>query len=609
MSIYKKGINTLKNSRDIEYIMSNNSGIYMSQAVIGENVAPYHGLFIKQNDKHDEIYLSKVIEQIKIGTKLYSIKDLETSEEKFGGAEFLEEFDRYPLPCFKYNINDEVKFEKRYILSSDNVLCINYNIQNMSSEKVNIKILPLTNKRTLFSPKRESMLKLNTDKVKDGCKVTLSITERQYLYLKSDNTGFVLKPHYINGINYTYNLSKDEIKTYIEDVYVPGYFEFNIKANSNYTVSIYVALKDIDILNKEYDPINLYNNQVEKNKMMTLSIEDNFYELKLLSLSSGELNYIDSEHKRFVLLNSLPNIYRKSEHLKQTIKAIEGNYILLNKHKEAYRILDSIKYRIEKEKEEYTKLEYYELLFMYIEALSKYSNLEVASAKEKIDIYMYIREQIIQVLNLDKNDQILDESYIVTIDEKKYLSINIYWYNALKVYLNLSRDDDNYTEKIYKIAEKLKDNLIDLFYNEENRVLKYEANEEAYASSDMLLAMDLTYPLIHDKIAMKIIDTAFKELYTPYGIRMFSVKSGKYDGYVYPYLMASFVNGNLRQNGVTRATQKIAYNLVKELLMEINRKTVGAIKYRYDEKTKSAYGMPINSLTNAEIIRLYNMLI
>jgi len=108
---------------------------------------------------------------------------------------------------------------------------------------------------------------------------------------------------------------------------------------------------------------------------------------------------------------------------------------------------------------------------------------------------------------------------------------------------------------------------------------------------------------------MMIIDTAFKELYTPYGIRKFSVKSGKYDGYVYPHLMASFVNVNLRQNGVTRATQKIAYNLVKELLQEINKEVVGSIKYKYDEKTKKAYGMTINSLTNSEIIRLYNMLI
>ncbi len=609
MSIYKKGINTLDSVRNLEYVMSNNSGIYMSQAVIGENVAPYHGLFIKQNEKQDEIYLSKLIEQIKIGTKLYTISDLCTNEENYGGVEYLESFDRYPVPSFKYNINSEVCFEKTYTMSPDNVLCINYDIENMGTEKVNIKVLPLANKRNIFNPKRESMLKLNADKVEDGCKVTLSILEKKYLYLKSLESNFVLKPHYINGINYTYSLSKDDTKTYLEDVYVPGYFEFNIKPKSKFNVSIFVSLNDIDILKKEYNQRIMYNNQIEKNKMMTIGIDENFYELKHLALSAGELNYIDNEQKKFVLLNSMPNVYKNSEHLKQTIKSIHGNYILLNRNKEAYRILDSIKYRIEKEKEEYTKKDYYEILFMYIEALAKYFNLEVASAKEKIDIYMYVREKITEILNNDKDFNILDESYIVTIDDKKYLAVNIYWYNALKIYLNISEPNDEYASKVYEITEKLKDNLIDVFYDDENRVLKYEASEDAYASSDMLLAMDLSNPLIHDKIAMKVIDTAFKELYTPYGIRNFSIKSDKYDGYVYPYLMASFVNGNLRLNGVTRASQKIAYNLVKELLMEINKKTVGTIKYRYDEKSKKAYGMPINSLTNSEIIRLYNMLI
>ena len=388
----------------------------------------------------------------------------------------------------------------------------------------------------------------------------------------------------------------------------PGYFEFNVKPQKKQNVSIYVSLNDINIFDNRYDKDILFNMQIEKNKMMTLGIDENFHELKYLAMSASELNYIDNDNKKFVLLKSIPNNIKNAAKLKSLIKSIEGNYILLGKYKEAYRILDSIKHSIEKEKEEYTKLEYYETILIYIEALSKYASLDKCTSKEKIDIYMYIREKIVDILNLDDKNSILDESYVITIDGKKYLRINIYWYNALKIYLNLSKDDDDYINEVYKITERLKDNLIDAFFDDEARVLKYEASDKSYANSDMLLAMDLTYPLVYDKIAMKIIDTAFKELYTPYGIRKFSVQSEKYDGYVYPHLMAAFVNANLRQNGVTRATQKIAYNLVKELLAEINKKVVGTIKYMYDEKSKKAYGTTVDSITNAEIIRLYNML-
>lgn len=608
MSIYKKGINNLNKARDCEYIMTNNSGIYMCQTVIGENTAPYHSLFVKQEETgKDEVYLSKMIEQIKVDGKVYNINDIVTNEGKTGGAEYLEEVSRYPVPCMKYMIEDLVSIEKKYVFAPDSkVLCIEYEISNLSKNSCNIKMLPLVTKRGLFTSKRESMLKLNSDNTLNGVKVTLSITERKFLYLQSLNSKFKHKPHYINGVKYLYGVSKDEDKMYLEDLYVPGYFEANVKGKAKCKICIYVSCDNVDISSENLKFDKMYDMQVEKDKMLALGIDDSFYELKSLALSASQLSYIDSENKKFVLLKSLPNIQNGPDYLKQIINSIEGNYILLGKYKEAYIILSSIKEKIEKEKQNYTKKEYYELLLMYIEALNKYANSERVLKNEKVDIYEYITKKVEEILNLKDEENILDERYLICIEDKCFLGINIYWYNALKIYINIS--DNVISTKICKIIESLKDNIIDTFFDEENKVLKYEAKEAPYANSDMLFAMDLSYPLVYDKIAMKLIDTAFKELYTPYGIRKFSVKSDKYDGYVYPHLMSTFVNSNLRQNGVTRATQKIAYNLVKELLQEINKASVGTVKYKYDEKTKRAYGMPINALTNAKLITLYNML-
>ena len=91
MSIYKKKVNNVETMRNIEYTMSNNLGIYMNQTVLGENTAPYHGLFIKQEENKDEVYLSKMMEQIKIDGNIYSISDISTNEEKYGGVEYLED--------------------------------------------------------------------------------------------------------------------------------------------------------------------------------------------------------------------------------------------------------------------------------------------------------------------------------------------------------------------------------------------------------------------------------------------------------------------------------------------------------------------------------------
>ena len=60
--------------------------------------------------------------------------------------------------------------------------------------------------------------------------------------------------------------------------------------------------------------------------------------------------------------------------------------------------------------------------------------------------------------------------------------------------------------------------------------------------------------------------------------------------------------------GVTRASQKLAYNLVKEVLGEIGKNTVGTVRYRYSEKTKRPYGYETSAITNAELIRAFDML-
>ena len=73
-------------------------------------------------------------------------------------------------------------------------------------------------------------------------------------------------------------------------------------------------------------------------------------------------------------------------------------------------------------------------------------------------------------------------------------------------------------------------------------------------------------------------------------------------------MLVHFLKANLRQMGVTRASQKLAYNLVKDAFGEIGKNTVGTVKYKYNEKTKKAIGNTVSAMTNAELIRAFDML-
>ena len=157
--------------------------------------------------------------------------------------------------------------------------------------------------------------------------------------------------------------------------------------------------------------------------------------------------------------------------------------------------------------------------------------------------------------------------------------------------------------------EELKIKIDKKFWNEDKRVMKKNLDEdEIYANIDMLYTISLSYPCIIDSIRFKLLDTVFKELYTPYALREYSKNSSKNTGLIYPKYMAHFVKANLRQNGVTRASRKIAFNLAKELLLDLNKYVNCGIKKVYSEKGYNIDTLPYDLLTNAEIVRLYDML-
>ena len=124
----------------------------------------------------------------------------------------------------------------------------------------------------------------------------------------------------------------------------------------------------------------------------------------------------------------------------------------------------------------------------------------------------------------------------------------------------------------------------------------------------MLYAFSLSYPCISSELSIKVLDTIFKELYTPYGLRIVPKTYVDSKGAIYPKYMSYFVKANLRQNGFTRASQKIAYNLVKDLYQEMDKYVNGGIKKVYNEKGINIDSVSYDLLTNAEIIRLYDML-
>lgn len=606
--VYKRGINKLEKLKKTEYIMASNLGTYVNSSVTGEIVSPLHGLYIKQLTNSAEIYVSKMIEKYEINGKEYSVYDINTNENSITGKEYLESFDRYPVPTYTYYI-DGCKIVKKYkYVPNTNVLCVEYELNNSTKKTLRLNSMPCITKRDILKPKRKQEMKFNSNSTVIGTKIALSISENINIYLKTNNMKFNSKEEYICGVNYDLELNKDNLKTFVDDLYIPGNFEANVRPGNTKTVSLYIMLNDESIEGLNSRDIEI--EYVEEENRKIAKIDEAYFELRKLALNAYNFQYIDREQKRFVICESMPEIKESKEYIKHVICSLEGNYMLLGRYKEAKKILEAMMKKLEDENLGLNEEDKVETILFFIEVLNRYIQLSECDIEEIHPLYTYIKNKITEYISgREKETNVyVDELYFLSVNNKKYIKINSLWHNALKIYVHLSEKFNEVDVKAYEIVENLSQNIINEFWDEGAKVLKYELEDTAYPNFDMIYSQSLSYPIIKDEISMKIMDTAFKELYTPLGMRLFGVRTEKYDGYVYPHLIVHFIKANLRQMGVTRATQKLAFNLVKDLLAEIDVNTIGSVKYKYLEKNKTAYGQALSAITNAELIRMYDML-
>lgn len=604
--LYKREISKIENSKYLEYIMASGLGTYINTSVVGKNSSSFHGLYIKQINSKNYIYLSKVIEKIEVNGNKYNICDIDTVQKEIGGVEFLESFNRYPVPTYTYYIEGCKIIKKYKFIANTNILCIEYSITNATKKVLKFKSFPCITDREILNEKRKTDMKYTSICKPTNIKVSLSITDNINIYLKTNNMTFEKKDSYITGV-FSERKTKQSEKTIIEDLYVPGCFESNIKPGVTKTYAIYIMTEDINI--ESFNSRDIEYEYIEEEKRKICKINDAYHELKDLAINAYTFQHIDQVNKKFIICESMPEIKQNKDYIKNIITSLEGNYILLGRYKEAKKILEAMITKLNNENEKINKYDQCEINLLFIEVLNRYIQISECDIKDIKPFFKYIKDVIYKYINNNKDDEIyIDEDMFITIQEKRYIKINSLWYNALKIFIELSYKFNEDDKKIYQMSEALKENILTRFWDEGKNVLKYELEDISYPNFDMIYSQSLSYPIIHSSISMKIIDTAFKTLYTPLGMRMFAINTDKYDGYVYPHLMVHFIKANLRQMGVTRATQKIAFNLVKELLAEINKDTVGSVKFKYLEKNKQPFGQALSAITNAEMIRMYDML-
>ncbi len=600
---YKRGVNNIDQAKKLEYMITDNLSTCLSMTANLEFKRPYNGMYIQDG----KVLMLGMLEKILINDKEYNMSQITTSINNICCDEYISSID-LEKDTFEYNIGS-LSYKKTFYLYNK-ILCIEYEINNKENSNAKFKINPLLTYRKLDAMKTSNFLKFNQRKDKDGAIVNLSIMDQENIILKSKEFSWVQEVQFLNNIKHEYINTNSVKELYTEDSFIPGVFEIKLSPFETKKACIFVSSLEFDI--DKLDISNIKNYKLNKKNGILENVAEEYVELRELACGIDNLDFEDKliskipynldheilissnlktidENELIVYINDLINI----------VKSIDGQYLSLGKIEKAIKILIKIRRYIwligdiKLQNIETIKV-YTKLKLWYIESVNR--------LLQKNDImelfYDFIREIIYSVLDNENKNEILNDIESISL-----------MYNAIRIYENMNQSKNVEDMLVFNFRERLKNKIENEFWIDDLRLMKKTLDEREHIPTiEMIYTLSLSYPCIVGNIPIKLLDTIFKELYTPYGMREVPKNCEESNGSIYPKYMAHFVKANLRQNGVTRASQKIAYNLVKELMQDISRHVNGGIKSIYNEKGVNVDSNSYDLLTNAEIIRLYGML-
>lgn len=599
---YAKGINSIKELDNVNIYASDNSSVCMALSGALEARKKSHGLYIENG----KVLVSNVFERIEVGDKIYKLYNLNTKSKTMNTQEYIESVDGKNL-IWKYILDNGLKLTKMICFEKGTSLMqIKYIIENDTDSKADFIVLPLVTNRDFNNMRFENQLKFNQRKTEKGVIINLSVTTNTNIIMKSPELKYSQNKQNLCNVKHISSLDDEEL---IEDLFKPGDFKIQIKKGETREVNLFICSMEFELCE---DLNDLFEKKERLENKYTKNIEKEFIELKDLALGLEICNMdskiipslpYNNEYSKLIIDSSgirLDSILCAVKKVTDITRAIEGQYLLLNKVKEARVVLIKIRRFIRevdglKLDDSYVLKEITLLKLWFVESINR-----LFSKGADINVFVpQIKEIIVDTLNNKNKELVLEDLECVCLI-----------YNALKIYENIVSHGIGEEIVAYNTYKKLDDLIENEFWDSENNVLRNNVNDKkSVATISMIYSISLSYPCIIGNMRLKVLDTIFRELYTPYGLREISQKSEKYDGNIYPKYMAHFLKANFRQNGVTRATQKLAYNLVKELLQDVSKNENGGIKKVYNDKKRKYIDLGYDILTNAEMVRVYNMLI
>lgn len=533
----------LQESLQKEVLRSNCSGAYSCSTIVDCNTRKYHGLLVvpvPEIDDKNHVLLSSLDETVIQHGAEFNLGLHKYAGDTFSpnGHKYIREFTWEKVPTTLYRIGGVIlKKETSFCHKEDRIL-IRYTCLDAHS-KTTIRFRPFLAFRSVEAlTYQNDQVNQQYDIVDNGIRMCLyKGYPNLFMQLSKKNT-FVFDPHWYNGIEYP--KEQERGYDYKEDLYVPGYFECEIKKGETIVFSASTEECSSRSFKKTID------DAIERRKP-----RDSFYHC----LMNASHQFFDIEGDDYYILAGFPWFKCRARDMLIALPGLtsaESRWDIYEKMLATFfrgmrNFMDGKPVGVK-----INEIEKPDVILWAIWCVQQYGKL--VSLKKCIERYGHIVEKLMTYVLEGKhpNLQVHENGLVYSEGKDKpvtwmdsvvdghpvvprsgyIVEFNALWYNALCFYNQILKEqgDDGKAAEIQAWADKCKVAFKDTFLNEYGYLLDYVDGPmmDWSVRPNQLFAIAFDYSPLDLPQRKSVLDICTKELLTPKGIRSLSPKSGGY---------------------------------------------------------------------------------
>lgn len=543
---FEKALMTnLEESLSRELLRTNRSGAYSCSTIVDCNTRKYHGLLVvpvPELDDDNHVLLSSldatVIQhgaEFNLGLHKYNGDNYNPK-----GHKYIREFDCDKVPTTLYRVGGVLLKKEVVFQHYEDRILIRYTLVDAHSD-IKLRFKPFLAFRSVRQFTHEnSVASRDYSNVENGISTCMYAGYPDlYMQFSKDNK-FVFQPDWYHNVEYP----KEQERGYAsnEDLYVPGYFEMDIKKGESIVFAASTSASNTSELK------DLFDKEVNER-----SPRDNFFHClvnaahQFHNRASNDDRYILAGYPwfkcrardTFIALPGLTLSIEEQDYFELVMKTAERG---LREFMEGKPLSVKI-YEMDQPDvllwavwaiQQYDKHVGSEKCFQMYGALlkdivyyiidGKHPNLIL---KENGLLYSDGHDKAITWMNSTANGKpvVPRTGYIV--------EFNALWYNALCFCASIATTggDLEAASRLEKMADLCMHSFVDTFLNEYGYLFDYVdgSNVDWSVRPNMIFAVALEYSPLNRAQKKSVLDMCTRELLTPKGLRSLSPKSGGYN--------------------------------------------------------------------------------